>query len=165
MGVVGLLGADDALAGRELPGHPQRFKVGQGAAGGEVAQKLRPAEHAGDLGHRLDLHLRAGAAAVAGVVVGIDLHGQRIGGARHRMRRLEHLPGIERMEVGIVVAQAARSFRQHPRHCLRIRGAVRGGLEGGQGGKLRFKQLGGAGEQAGDGIVGHGDLSPYHTQR
>ena len=64
-----------------------------------------PAEHGGDLADRLDLHLRAGAAAVPGVVVGIDVHGQRIGRARQRMRRLEHLPGIERMEVGIVVSQ------------------------------------------------------------
>ena len=64
----------------------------------------------------LNLHLRAGPAAVARVVVGIDRHGQRIGCPRHRMRRLEHLPGIERMKVGIVVAQPVRDLVQHPGH-------------------------------------------------
>src|SRR5206468_2681925 len=39
--------------------------------------------------------------------------------ARHRMRRLEHLPGIERMKVRVIVAQTARRLEQHSLDGLR----------------------------------------------
>ena len=117
---------------------------------------LGPAEHGGDLADGLDLHLRAGPAAVAGVVVGIDGHGQRIGGARHRMRRLEHLPGIERMEVGVVVAPAGAPSPPEPGPCVGMRRQA--DSKAGRAAKLRFKQLSGAGQQAGNRIVRHGDL-------
>ncbi len=107
MGVVRLPGADDAAARSTLIGHPERFEVGDGAAGSQMAQKLRPAEHGGDGAHGFNLHLRTGPAAVARMVVGVDGHGQRISRPCHRMRRLEHLPGIERMEVRVVIAEPA----------------------------------------------------------
>ena len=149
----------------ELPGDPQGLEVGHGAARGQVAQKLGPAEEASDRLDGLDLHLRAGPAAVAGVVVGIDGHGQRIGGPRHRMRRLEHLPGIKGVEVGVVVAQPAGHIRQNPVDCLRGRGGLGSRFKGRQGSKLRFKQLCGARQQMGYRIPGHEDLSPYHRLR
>ena len=124
-----------------------------------MAKELRPAEHPGDLGDRLDLHLRAGPAAVARVVVGIDGHGQRVGGARHRMRRLEHLAGIERMEVGVVVAQPARRLS-------RIRAIAAESAAGSEAGERRAMRQTAASsssvariKQIGDRIVGHGDLS------
>ena len=124
-----------------------------------MAQELRPAEHAGDLGNGLNLHLGAGAAAIAGVVIGVDRHGQRIGGARHRMRRLEHLPGIERVEVGVVVAQPVRGHFENAGHRGHLRVGLRARIER-PAAQLNFalEQLGGAGEQAGDWIDGHGDL-------
>ena len=67
-----------------------------------------PAEHGGDLRDGLHLHLRAGAAAIPGMIVRVDSHGQRVSGAGNGMRRLEHLPGIQRVEIGIVVAQPER---------------------------------------------------------
>ena len=138
---MGLLGADDPLAGRQLAGYPERLKVGESAAGGEVAQMFSPGEHGGDLGNRLDLHLRAGAATVSGMVVRVDLHGQGVGGSRQRMRRLEHLPGVKRMKVGVVISQPMG----HNREDLRDPICIHFIWECGQGRKLRFQQLGGAG--------------------
>ncbi len=164
VGVVGLLGAYDPLARRQLAGHPEGLEVGDCAAGGEVAQisaaRFGPAEHGGDLADCLDLHLGAGPSAVARMVVGVDVHGQRVGRARQRVRRLQHLPGVEGMEVGIVVAQPARNRFQHPLHS-RFRGWL---SECREAGKLRFKQLGGARQQTGYRIVGHGDFSQYHSR-
>ena len=79
--VMRLVGSDDPFWGAcsvsAVPRYPQRFKVGDGAARGEVAQVLViPAEHGGDFADRFDLHLGAGAAAVAGMVVGVDEHGE-----------------------------------------------------------------------------------------
>ena len=68
----------------------------------------------------------ARAAAVEGMVVGIDCHGERVGGAGQRVRRLEHLPGIERMEVGVVVGHSFRHLAQHRSHV--VDGGCRRGL-------------------------------------
>jgi hypothetical protein len=38
------------------------------------------------------------------VVVRVDPHRERVGGARERVRRLEHLARVEGVEVGVVVA-------------------------------------------------------------
>ena len=74
------------------------------------------------------------------------------------MRRLEHLPCIKRMKIGVVVAQPAGHTLQNPRH----RFGVGGGLEsrpcGRQSRKLLLKQLGSARQQAGNKILGHGNL-------
>ena len=120
-----------------------------------MAEKLPPTEHGCDLAHRFDFHGGAGAAAVERVVVGIDLHGQGVGSARHRMRWLEHLPGEERMEVGEVVAEAAGRGLKHPRNCR----LVDGGFGRRKAGKLIFERRKGIHKQARNGIVGHDDLS------
>ena len=105
VGVVGLIGGGDGFAGSELAGDPEGFEVGEGSSAGEMAEMLGPAEHLCERGDGFDLHGGAGAAAVEGVVVGIDRHGQRVGGAGDGVRRLEHLPGVERMGVGVVVVE------------------------------------------------------------
>src|SRR6185312_10095664 len=103
MGVVGLIGGGDQLAGGELSGDPEGFEVGEGPSAGEMAEMFRPMEHLCEGSDSLNLHGGAGAAAVEGVVVGIDGHRQRVGGAGKGMRWFEHLSGVERMGVGIVV--------------------------------------------------------------
>jgi len=102
----------------------------------------------------LDLHLGAGAAAIAGMVVGIDDHGQCIGGSGHGMRRLEHLPGIKGMEIGVIVGETVGGCGQNAGDRL----CVEASLKGRERCKLRVKQLGGAGEQTGNRIRDHGDL-------
>jgi len=57
------------------------------------------------------------------------------------MRRLEHLPSIEGVEVGIVVAQTVGDGLKNACHPV----GIRGGREAGKRGKLSFKQLGCAG--------------------
>ena len=160
--VVGLLRGEDSLARRELACNPECLEVSHGAAGGEVTEVFCPTEHAGDLGDSFDLHFRAGAPAITGVVVGVNRHGQRIGGARHGMRRLEHLPSIQRVEIGVVVAEPPGNGFEDARHGGRVRSGCGDGFEVGQGIEFGFKRLSGAAEQGGDEISGHGDLSPYH---
>ena len=41
--------------------------------------------------------------AVERVVVGVDEHRRQVAGHGHRVRRLEHLPGVARVEEGVVV--------------------------------------------------------------
>ncbi len=103
----------------------------------------------------LNLHLRAGPASVPRMVVRIHRHGQRIGRPRHWMRRLEHLSGIEGMEIRVVVAQPVRRRLQN----LGNRPRVHADLKSRQSPELRLKLLGGAGQQAGNRIVDHGRLS------
>src|ERR1700733_5896267 len=83
-----------------------------------MSQIIRPAEHTGDFANRFHLHTRAGATAVEGMVVGINCHGERIGGAGQWMRRLEHLPCIKGMEVWIVVSHSFSHLAQHCSHGL-----------------------------------------------
>jgi hypothetical protein len=140
VGVMRLLGGKNPHAGarsRRLAGDPQSLKIGQRSTRCKVAKVLRPAKHAGKLADRLNFHLRTGPSAVASMVVGIDLHRQSVGGAGKRMRRLEHLPGIQRVEVGIVVAQTVGDALKNACHPL----GIRGGCEAGKRGKLSFKQL------------------------
>ncbi len=40
------------------------------------------------------------------MIVGIDEHRERVGEARDGMRGLEHLAGVKRVEVGVVVLEA-----------------------------------------------------------
>jgi hypothetical protein len=74
------------------------------------------------------------------------------------MRRLEHLPGVERMEVGVVVAQAVGLF-QNPGQC-RFGRRFRIRLKAGSRQTPIFEHFRKARDkQAGNWIVGHGDLS------
>ena len=71
-----------------------------------------PAEHARDVRDGFLLHRGTRAAAVERVVVRVDPHRERVGEARDRMRRLQHLAGVLRVEVRVVVAHAVRDFEQ-----------------------------------------------------
>lgn len=140
VGVMRLRRCGDGAAGMlckiVFPRDPQRFEVGQRAAAAQVAEKVFPAEHGGNFGHRFLFHQRAGAAAVEGVVVGVEPERQGVGQARRRMRRFLHVAEVERVMVGVVVAQSFGGCQQ--------RGAQRGGvdLRGGVGqvGEARFQR-------------------------
>ncbi len=113
MRVVRLPAGGDGAAAGFLARHPQRLEVGHGAAPAQVAEVPVHAEHPGDFGHRLLFHARTGATAVERMVVGIHVHGERVGQPRHRVRRLEHLAEVERMLVGVVVLQSRRGGVEH----------------------------------------------------
>ena len=115
VGVVGLRGGDDGRAGTQLPRDPEGLQVGHRAAAAEVTEVVLPAEHAGDLGDRLLLHLRALTPAVERVVVRVQPHRERVGQPRHGVRRLQHLARVERMEVRVVVLEARRGLLEHAR--------------------------------------------------
>ena len=110
--VMRLRGGNDSRTGCQLPGDPERLEVRHGPAARQVAEVRLPAEHARDVGDRFLLHGRTRAAAVERVIVRVDPHRERIGEARDRMRRLQHLAGVLRVEVGVVVAHAIRDFEQ-----------------------------------------------------
>ena len=155
MGVVRLIGRYNSPSRRQLAGYPERLQISQRSAGSQVAEegRLLPAKHRRYVGYGFNLHLRAGPAAVARVVVGIDGHGQRIGRPRHRMRRLEHLPGIEGMEIGIVVAQPVCGGLKHSGNRSGIDTVFTRRLKFRQCRKLRLKQFRGAGKQSWHWIV------------
>src|SRR6267378_8697354 len=106
MRVVGLRAGQDFLSRMKLTGGPERFEVGYGAAATEMAEEIVPTEHRGDFGDCFFLHRGSSAAAVQGVIVGVDPHGERVSEASDGMRRLEHLAGVEGMKIGVVVLQA-----------------------------------------------------------
>ena len=60
-------------------------------------------EHGAQLLDHLDLQPAGPGAAVERVVVGVDEHRREVAGDRHRVRRLEHLAGVARVEEGVVV--------------------------------------------------------------
>jgi hypothetical protein len=145
MGVVGLGGGEDeggaggfgsqagrvGVLGPKAAGDPEGFEVGDGSAAGEVAEMLGEREHAGEVGDGFNFHGGAGAASVKRVVVGVDPGGEGVSGAGDGMRGLEHLAGVEGMEVGVVVGEASGDF----------------GKDGGEGvWRKRFGERGQAGE-------------------
>src|SRR6185437_16633796 len=75
-----------------------------------MAQVAGPSEHLRQCRNGLDLHRRTGAPPIESMIVGIDRHCQRISSTRDRMWRLQHLPGIERMAVRIVILHLHRHF-------------------------------------------------------
>ena len=81
---------------------------------------IGPAEHPGQFSHCLFLHLRACASAIESVVVRVDPHGEHVGGAGNRMRRLEHLARILGVEVGIVVLHTRGNVQQHTTQLLAV---------------------------------------------
>ena len=115
---------------------------------------ILPAEQGSNLRHRLFFHLRAGAPAIQGVVVGVDPQREHISSARHRVRRFEHLPGVQRVEVGIIILHALGGFQQHGFHAFGVdqRRFVRR-----QVGEAAFQFFEGTGEN-GEGVFfeGHG---------
>ncbi len=61
MSIVRLLGGEDALAGCKPAGDPEGFKVGEGAAGGEVTKEVgsRPSRTWRRLRDGFNFHLRS----------------------------------------------------------------------------------------------------------
>lgn len=72
-----------------------------------MPQAVRPADHARDFGDGFLLHDRAVAPAIVGVVVRVEPEGQCVGQPRDRVRRLLHVPDVERMMVGRVLLKPA----------------------------------------------------------
>src|SRR6266404_9190867 len=103
MRVMGLRAGQDFLSRMKLTGDPERFEVGYGAAAAEMAEEIVPAEHRCDFSDCFFFHCGCGAAAVQGVIVGVDPHGEGVSKASDGVRRLEHLPGVEGMKIGVVV--------------------------------------------------------------
>ncbi len=105
VGVVRPGAIGDAVAGMQLTRDVEGLQVRDRSAGGQVAQVRGQAEHIGQLRHGLLLHPRGGRPAVQRVVVGVDQHRREVADDGRRMRRLEHLPGIGRVEERVVLAQ------------------------------------------------------------
>jgi hypothetical protein len=85
-----------------------------------MAEMRLEADHARERRDRFLFHGRTRAAAVQRMVVGIEFHGERIGQARHRVRRLEHLPDVERMLIGEIVAEPIRRRCEHFTHTCEV---------------------------------------------
>src|SRR5260370_24554825 len=97
-----------------------------------MAEVLGPVEHLCEYGYGFDLKRGAGAATVERVVVGVDRHGERVGGAGDGVRRFEHLPGGEGVGGGGVVVGLHGSFGAE--WCGRLRAWGRAGLGEARGG-------------------------------
>ena len=110
MGVVRLLAVGDAEAGMGFPGHVKGLQVGDRAAGGQVAEVGAQPEHGGQRSDRLLFHLAGRGPAVQRVVVRVDQHRGEIAGHRSRVRGLEHLAGVGRVEERIVAVQPPGEF-------------------------------------------------------
>jgi hypothetical protein len=78
------------------------------------------------------------------------------------MGRFEHLSGVKRMKVGIIVPETVRRLFQNARNCQKVSGVLAVGFKGWQSAEFRLKHFRGAGKETGNWILEHGDLSQYH---
>ena len=135
VGVVGLVGGGDGF-GRSVFGVASWPATQRASRLAKVPPLVRwprcwgQLEHLCERGYGFDLHGGAGAAAVERVVVGVDRHGQRVGGAGDGMRRLQHLAGVEGMGVGVVVVEAGGDLLENFE--LLRRGEAQGWAAGGR---------------------------------
>ena len=107
-----------ALVRVQAARHPERFQVGHGTAAGQVPERgLGQVQHGGQRPHHLFFHRTGGRSAVQRVVVRVDELGRQIADHGDWMGRLEHLPGIARMEEGIVSPQTLQVAVQR---CLQL---------------------------------------------
>ena len=114
MRVVGLLGGDHGFARSQLPGRPRAPRDWQTCPRwSDVRAKSFQPNIAAISRTASTSMLRTGSATVERVVVGVEPHGHGIRGSRDGMRRLQHLPGIERMEVRVVVRHALCDLLEH----------------------------------------------------
>ena len=104
--VVGVRAERDTPARMQFAGHEQGLQVGDGAAGGQVAEVGAEAEHRRELRGHLAFHPGGGRPAVQRVVVRVDQHGGQVAGHGGRVRGLQHLPGVPGMEERVVVREA-----------------------------------------------------------
>ena len=58
------------------------------------------------------------------MVVGVDPEREDIGQPGHRVGRFEHLPGVKRVGIGVIVAHAFGDFQQYTAHGVHIRRTV-----------------------------------------
>ena len=86
------------------------------------------------------------------MVIGIDRHGERVGGTGDGMRRLQHLSGVERVGVGVIVLELRRGFVEDGCGLL----AQRWGGDGGQIREAFVEAVLGGGEELEEFVVGHG---------
>ncbi len=115
-----LRGRHDLLAGRQLTRNPQCLEIGHRPATGQVPEMRLPTDHPCESGDGLLLHPGGGTPAVQRVVVRVDPESERVGKPRDRVRRLEHLPRVKRMEVGEVVLHPLRDLTEHLCHRGRV---------------------------------------------
>ncbi len=121
--VVGLAGGEHGRAGFQFARDPERLEVRHRAAARQVTEVRVPAEHARDRGDGFLFHRRARPAAVERVVVWVDPRGERVGETGDRVRRLQHLARVLRVEVRVVVLQAGGGLEQYFAQRLGIAGA------------------------------------------
>jgi hypothetical protein len=101
-----LSGGEDYVSLLQLPGNPERLEIRNGSAAAEMAEVRFPSHHPGELGDRLFLHRRARPPSIECVVVGIDMECEFVRKTCNGMRRLQHLAGIQWMEVRVVVLES-----------------------------------------------------------
>ena len=111
MSVMRLSRSNYRLTRMRFPADPQCLhRIGEGSPTGQMAQMCLPSKHSGNLGNRLLLHDGTGPAAIEGMVVRIQVHGQRVSQPRQGMGRLEHLAQIKWMMVGVVFVETEGGF-------------------------------------------------------
>ncbi len=115
---MGLRRGKDGAACSEFASDPQSFKVGDRSAAAQMPQVGCPAEHLCDFANALLLHFGAGAAAIVGVIVRIQAHGERVGEVCQRMGRLQHLAQIQRLLVREILPKTDRRFPENFRRSL-----------------------------------------------
>jgi len=102
--VVRVGGVGDPATGVQFARNVQDLEIRYRPAAGQVAQVGAEAERRRQVGDDLLLHLRRDLAAVERVVVRVDEHRGDVTRHRDRVRRLQHLPGVVRVEIRVVVA-------------------------------------------------------------
>ena len=113
VGVMRFLAVGNALARMQFPGDIESLQVRDRAACRQVTEVRAEAEHPGQLRDDLLLHPGGGRSAVQRVVVRVDQHRREVAGHRGRVRRLEHLPGVRRVEERVIVPQSLCELREY----------------------------------------------------
>ena len=85
-----------------------------------MPQWLLETKHTPDIRNGFLLHLGAGNATVESVVVRIDPHGKHVGESSHRVRRLQHLPDIQRMVIRIIVLHPYGNVLQYRAYLVEV---------------------------------------------
>ena len=89
----------------QLPGHPERFQIGNRSTRRQVTEARfnRKPAHDYQLADDFQLQLGCSWSAIERMSVRIDSLGHCIGSGRDRMRWLQHLTSVCRVEKGKVV--------------------------------------------------------------
>src|SRR3990172_10738994 len=114
MCVVGLVRGQYRFSRIDPASDPKRLEICHCPAAGEMTQMRLPSDHSEELRDSLFLHRRACPPSIQRMVVRIDPHGKCIREAGCGVGRLQHLAGIERMEVGEIVPETLCGLDEHP---------------------------------------------------